>query len=279
MPLLFSYGTLQQKDVQISTFGRPLDGQRDALARYAAAFAPAGHKNVLFNGHDDSRVEGTVLDVTDAELARSDAFEKQFAYGRTRVTLASGREAWVYIHEPMRHDLNNTIALLSRTPAVLGALLRGLPETWTMSNEGEGTWTPFDVVGHLIHADVTDWLPRARMILEHGDSRPFEAFDRLGQVRESAGKTLDQLLDRFASVRAGNLDALRALNLQPEHLARTGRHPSLGTVTLSQLLATWAAHDLTHIHQLSRVMAHQYRDAAGPWTVYLGVMQCSGHSA
>jgi hypothetical protein len=178
----------------------------------------------------------------------------------------------------MDHNLPDTIDLLTRTPAVLDALLRGLPDQWSCTNEGQDTWSAFDVVGHLIYADRTDWIPRARMILEHGETRPFEPFDREGQVRESAGKTLTHLLDEFAHVRADSLTALRALNLTPERLAKRGRHPSLGVVTLSELLATWAAHDLTHLHQISRVMAHQYRMAVGPWSRYLGVLHCAGHS-
>ena len=179
----------------------------------------------------------------------------------------------------MEHDLAQTISLLARTPAVLNALLRDLPEAWTLSNEGESTWSPFDVVGHLIHAERTDWIPRARMILQFGETRAFEPFDRLGQVQESQGKSLAQLLDAFARLRSESLTELQALNLQPEDLDRRGRHPSLGQVTLSQLLATWVTHDLTHLHQISRTMAHQYRHAVGPWSVYLGVLQCAGHSS
>lgn len=179
----------------------------------------------------------------------------------------------------MPHQLENTIALLTRTPATLDALLRDLPETWTLRNEGDKTWTAFDVVGHLIHAERADWIPRARMILQYGDAQPFAAFDRLGHEREIRGKSLGQLLDEFARVRSENLSELRALNLQPEHLDRPGRHPALGAVTLSQLLATWAAHDLTHLHQISRILAYQYREAVGPFSAYLGVLHCNGHSS
>lgn len=179
----------------------------------------------------------------------------------------------------MEQDLENTIALLARTPAALNALLRDLPEPWTFRNEGDKTWTAFDVIGHLIHGERTDWMPRARMILEFGESRAFEPFDRLAQVRESQGKPLGQLLDEFARLRTENLLELRRLNLRPQDLQRRGRHPALGVVTLSELLATWAAHDLTHLHQLSRIMAHQYREAVGPWRAYLGVLHCSGHSS
>jgi hypothetical protein len=176
-------------------------------------------------------------------------------------------------------NLPETMSLLARTPAVLNALLRDLPETWTLRNEGENTWSAFDVVGHLIHGERTDWMPRARMVLESGESRTFEPFDRWAQERESRGKSLDQLLDEFARLRSQNLSELRAMNLRQEHLELRGRHPALGVVTLSELLATWAIHDLTHLHQLSRIMAHQYRDAVGPWSAYLGVLQCAGHSA
>ena len=179
----------------------------------------------------------------------------------------------------MEQNVQHTIALLARTPAALNALLRDLPETWTLRNEGENTWSVFDVVGHLIHCERTDWLPRARMVMQAGESQTFEPFDRWGHVWESQGKSLGQLLDEFARLRSENLVELRAWKLRQEDLARRGRHPSLGVVTLSELLATWAAHDLTHLHQISRVMAHQYRETVGPWSAYLGVLQCAGHSA
>lgn len=180
-------------------------------------------------------------------------------------------------------SLSETIALLTRTPATVNALLRGLPHIWSRnegrSKDGNETWNPFDIVGHLIVGERTDWMPRAGIILEHGEARSFHPFDRLAQQKESQGKSLDQLLDEFAHLRHENLAALRKLNLQPEDLARRGMHPELGSVTLSQLLATWAVHDLTHLHQLSRVMAHQYREAVGPWSAYLGVLKCTGHSS
>lgn len=179
----------------------------------------------------------------------------------------------------MEHDLLDTVSLLARTPAVLDALLRDLPEAWTLRNEGDNSWSAFDVVGHLIHGERTDWMQRARVILQFGETQAFEPFDRLGQVREVQGKSMGQLLDEFARLRAENLDELRALNLGREKLELRGRHPALGVVTLSELLATWAVHDLTHLHQISRVMAHQYREAVGPWSRYLGVLQCAGHSS
>jgi hypothetical protein len=174
-------------------------------------------------------------------------------------------------------DLQQTIALLSRTPSTINALLRDLPQTWTLRNEGGKTWSPFDIVGHLIHGERTDWMPRARMILQHGESRTFDPFDRLAQERESEGESLGGLLDEFARLRTENLDALGAMKLQPEDFERRGSHPALGVVTLSQLLATWAVHDMTHLHQLSRVMAYQYREVVGPWSAYLGVLHCQGH--
>jgi hypothetical protein len=175
-------------------------------------------------------------------------------------------------------NLEETIALLSRTPAALDALLRDLPDTWTLRNEGPDTWNASDVLGHLIHGERTDWMPRANMVLQFGEARTFEPFDRWGHVRESRGKSVNQLLDEFARLRSENLRALRALHLEAEQLALRGRHPSLGVVTLSQLLAAWAAHDLTHLHQVARVMAHQYREGVGPWAHYLGVLNCAGHS-
>ncbi|HYI95599.1 MAG TPA: DinB family protein [Bryobacteraceae bacterium] len=179
----------------------------------------------------------------------------------------------------MEHDLNNTITLLDRTPATLSALLRDLPKTWTTQNEGENTWNPFDVIAHLVHCESTDWMVRARMVLQSGENETFEPFDRLGHQHYSRDKSLEQLLDEFARLRSANVSELRAMNLRKEDLEKRGRHPVFGSVTLSELLSTWAAHDLNHLHQLSRVMAHQFRSAVGPWGVYLGVLQCAGHSA
>jgi hypothetical protein len=179
----------------------------------------------------------------------------------------------------MGHNLEHSISLLTRTPAALDALLRDLPDAWTRHDEGEKTWSPYDVVGHLIHCEHTDWMPRARMILQFGDTRPFEPFDRWGHVKTSQGESLDQLLDELARLRAENLAEVRGWHLGPEQLALRGRHPALGPVTLSELLATWAAHDLTHLHQIARVMAHQYHDTVGPFAAYLGVMRCEGHGA
>jgi DinB superfamily len=177
----------------------------------------------------------------------------------------------------MEHNLQDTIALLTRTPAALNALLRDLPEIWTLPNEGEGTWSPCDVLGHLIHCERADWMPRAKIILQYGEARTFDPFDREGFA--SPDMPLNQRLDEFARLREANLDELRSLNLQAKDLARRGQHPTLGVVTLSELLATWAAHDLTHLHQISRVMAHQYGDSVGPWSKFMGVFKCNGHSS
>lgn len=179
----------------------------------------------------------------------------------------------------MPHNLEQTISLLTRTPATLDALLRNLPLEWTLRSEGENTWSVFDVVGHLVHGEGTDWMPRVRMVLQFGETRTFVPFDRWGQEKESQGKSLEHLLDEFARLRTENLRELRGLNLRPVDLERRGSHPALGVVALCQLLATWATHDLTHLHQISRIMAHQYREAVGPWSAYLGVLQCAGHSA
>jgi DinB superfamily len=188
------------------------------------------------------------------------------------------------IRSMMEFRMAEAIAVLTRTPATLSALLRGLPDAWVRCNEGRSkdgkdTWSALDIVGHLIVGERTDWMPRVRILLENGEARPFDPFDRFAQLKESRDKSLEQLLDDFARLRKENLAALQALNLQPEDLTRRGRHPALGVVTLAELLATWAVHDLTHVHQLSRVMAYQYGDAVGPWSAYLGVLQCTGHSA
>jgi DinB superfamily len=178
-----------------------------------------------------------------------------------------------------KFSMAETISILVRTPATLNALLRGAPAVWVLGNEGKGTWSAFDILGHLIHLERTDWMLRVNIILRHGEAKPFDPVDRSAQLKERDARSPDQLLEDFATVRSENLSALQALNLQPADLTRRGVHPALGVVTLSQLLATWAVHDLTHLHQLSRVMARQYRDAVGPWSAFLGVLHCTGHSA
>ena len=164
------------------------------------------------------------------------------------------------------------VAILARTPTTLDALLRGLPDGWIAAHEGGTTWSPFDVIGHLIHGERTDWIPRARIILEHGEGKPFEKFDRLAQFAQSQGRTLASLLDEFAALRRENLQALESMHLTGTDLDRRGRHPELGVVTLRQLLATWVAHDLDHIVQISRVLARQYSDEVGPWRAYLRII-------
>jgi hypothetical protein len=173
----------------------------------------------------------------------------------------------------MKQNLEDTIALLSRTPAALDALLRGLPETWTLENEGTNTWTVLDVVKHLVHVERNDWIARAEALRMSGEVGP------VNRKAEIPGSAMGELLDEFSRLRAGNLKQLREWNLTDEELSRQGRHKSLGEVRLCELLATWAAHDLTHLHQISRILAHQYREAVGPWSKFLGVLKCDGHSA
>jgi hypothetical protein len=162
---------------------------------------------------------------------------------------------------------------LRRTPSTLSALLSGLPESWIRATEGPDTWSPYDVVGHLIHGERTDWIARARTILDHGESRTFDPFDRFAQFEESRGKTLDQLLEEFAALRGANVETLEGWNLTDDELGRTGRHPELGRVTLRQHLSTWVAHDLGHIAQIVRVMAKQYGEQVGPWREYLRIVR------
>ncbi len=172
----------------------------------------------------------------------------------------------------MEFDLNEGMAVLSRTPTTLRALLAGLPSPWTSGNEGPDTWSPQDVVGHLIHGEETDWIHRARIILTRGESTPFEPFDRFAQARRFAGWSLERLLDRFAEARVEGVATLGDWHLTPEQLTLCGRHPDLGQVTLAQLLASWVVHDLGHVAQISRVMAKQYAAAVGPWKAYLPVL-------
>jgi hypothetical protein len=168
--------------------------------------------------------------------------------------------------------LDDLIAVLERTPATLTALLDGLPEVWVMATEGEGTWSPFDVVGHLIHGERTDWIPRARHILA-GESSPFETFDREAQFSESRGQSIGELLITFARLRRENLETLRGFALTSDDLKRGGVHPELGEVTLGQLLATWVVHDLDHLGQVARTMAKVYGTTVGPWSAYLSILR------
>lgn len=168
--------------------------------------------------------------------------------------------------------LEDLIAVLERTPATLTALLEGLPEIWVSATEGDGTWSPFDVVGHLIHGERTDWIPRARHILA-GRSRPFDVFDREAQFNESRGQNIGELLATFARARRENLETLKGFSLTSEDLGRRGLHPELGDVTLGQLLATWVVHDLDHIGQVARTMAKVYAATVGPWSKYLSILR------
>jgi hypothetical protein len=169
-------------------------------------------------------------------------------------------------------DLAETLDILERTPTVVDALLRGTSSSWHTAGEGPGTWSAFDVVGHLIHGEETDWVPRARIVLEHGADRPFEPFDRFAQLSRFAGWRLEQLLDRFAQLRRANLETVRDWRLTEAQLALPGRHPELGPITLQQLLATWAVHDLNHVAQIARVMAKRYSEQVGPWRAYVSIL-------
>jgi hypothetical protein len=172
----------------------------------------------------------------------------------------------------MRFDLTEAIPVLERTPSVLRELLVDLPDGWIRATEGPDTWSPFDVVGHLIHGERTDWVPRMEIVLHDGEGRPFTPFDRFAQFEASRGKTMDELLDTFAGLRAANVLRLRAHELIEADLDRRGRHPELGPVTLRQLLASWVAHDLSHIAQIVRVMGRSYTEAVGPWRAYLPIL-------
>lgn len=173
----------------------------------------------------------------------------------------------------MEFRLNDAVPVLRRTPAVMRELLSDLPDRWTRATEGTGTWSPFDIVGHLIQGERTDWIPRVEHMLRHGDAVPFTPFDREAMFTVSIGLSLSELLETFAELRAANVDRLVSFGLTESDLARRGMHPALGVVTVAQHLATWVAHDLTHIHQVVRVMARQYSDAVGPWRPVLSVLK------
>lgn len=172
----------------------------------------------------------------------------------------------------MKYRFETAYEILERTPRVLSSLLLGLDESWVMNNEGSDTFSPFDVVGHLVHGEKTDWTVRIRRILEHGDAMPFEPYDRFAQFEESKRKNLMQLLDEFEQLRNKNLTWLKSLELNETDLDKKGMHPSLGEVTLRNLLATWVVHDLTHIAQIARVMAKQYKEEMGPWPEFFRIL-------
>ena len=172
----------------------------------------------------------------------------------------------------MEFDLDKATAVLARTPATLRTLLKDLPRDWVETNEGADTWSPYDVIGHLIHGERADWITRAKIILEHGESRPFDPFDRFAQFEESKGESLGELLDEFAALRERNLGALREMKIGAGDFEKTGKHPALGRVTLKELLATWVTHDLDHVAQVARTMAKQYASEVGPWQAYISIL-------
>lgn len=173
----------------------------------------------------------------------------------------------------MNFDIATAKPLLTRTPVVLNVLLRDLPDAWISNNEGADTWSPFDVIGHLIQGERSDWIPRVEHILKHGDTVAFTPFDRFAQIDASKGKSLSQLLDEFSELRTSSLQRLDALALTPDDLHRAGLHPALGKVTLGQLLATWTTHDMDHIVQISRCLGRNYAEAVGPWREYLRIVR------
>jgi hypothetical protein len=172
----------------------------------------------------------------------------------------------------MNFNLVDAVAVLARTPDTLRTMLDGLPSSWIDATEGPDTWSPYVIVGHLIHGERTDWIARAQIILAQGSARRFTPYDRVAQFQESRGKSLADLLDELARLRAVNVATLTAWQLTGAQLDLEGEHPEFGAVTLRQLLATWVAHDLGHVAQIARVMAKQYRDAIGPWRAYLPIV-------
>jgi uncharacterized damage-inducible protein DinB len=172
----------------------------------------------------------------------------------------------------MEFDLDKAMAVLTRTPATLRTLLKDLPRDWVETNEGANTWSPYDVIGHLIHGERADWIARAKIIIEYGESLPFDPFDRFAQFEESEGKTLGELLEEFAALRERNLATLRDMKIGAGDFEKTGQHPALGKVTLKELLATWVTHDLDHIAQIARTMAKQYMTEVGPWQAYISIL-------
>jgi hypothetical protein len=172
----------------------------------------------------------------------------------------------------MEFNLHSAERILVRTPLVLRGMLSGLPDSLVQANYGPETWSPHEIIGHLIHGEKTDWIPRARLIMHAGEAVAFEPFDRDGHVALCREKSPAELLDVFESVRIANLTELRSMNLKPADLTRRGRHPGLGPVTLSQLLATWAVHDLNHIAQVCKGLAFQHLGDVGPWEAYLSIL-------
>jgi hypothetical protein len=172
----------------------------------------------------------------------------------------------------MKFELGEAIAVLERTPQVLRALLSGLPGAWLRGTEGKETWSAYQIVGHLIHGEKTDWIPRTRMILEHGESRTFIPFDRTAMLKLTQDLPLAEMLNEFDSLRVANIEILKGLKLDAQQIGKKGRHPDFGPVTLEQLISTWVVHDLGHLAQITRVMAKQYTGEVGPWRAYLPVL-------
>ncbi|AXG69733.1 DinB superfamily protein [Kordia sp. SMS9] len=173
----------------------------------------------------------------------------------------------------MTFNLSKSIEILRQTPETLMTMLSSLSDDWLHNNEGEATWSPHAIVGHLIHGEQTDWIVRAKIILSEGNDKTFEPFDRFAQERDSKGKTIHDLLEKFKALRSQNLNELEKLQIMEGDFSKKGVHPDLGEVTLQQLLATWTVHDLGHIAQIARVMAKQYSDEVGPWSAYLGILK------
>lgn len=172
----------------------------------------------------------------------------------------------------MEFEVEQAVEILKRTPQTLNSLLRHLPEQWVLENEGADSWNIYDIVGHLIHGEETDWIPRAKIILSESESRAFEPFDRFAMFEKSKGKSLAELLDQFDQLRVESLIELEKMELTLEKLSKRGRHPELGAVTLRELLSTWVVHDLGHLGQIARVMAKQYKEQVGPWKDYLSIL-------
>ena len=176
-------------------------------------------------------------------------------------------------------SLNQLTSFIRRTPDILEAQLSNLPNEWLHVKEGPETWSVYDVVGHLIHGEKTDWIGRANRILEFGEDKPFDPFDRTAMQREPQDLPIQELLSRFQQLRYANIQSLEELHISEDHLDKTGRHPALGVVTLRELLTTWAVHDLSHLNQINRVLAHQWSDSTGPWKAYLGILNHSNASS
>lgn len=173
----------------------------------------------------------------------------------------------------MIFEINQSIEILKRTPLILESLLSGLPDQWLRSNEGENTWSPYDIVGHLIHGEKTDWIPRTKIILSGSGNNTFESFDRFAQLNENQERSIEELLKEFKVIRDKNLKELKTLQINDSKLTAKGMHPELGEVNLKQLLSTWVVHDLGHISQITRIMAKQYKSEVGPWIEYLGILK------